>query len=102
MARFDVDKFFNETDEETLARARKNMERLKRNDTRSPAEIAKYKEGRAESRQWAAERAVHEKEAMDKRIGGMSQEQKGEWLQQHAPDTWKRLMDKQREGPFYQ
>jgi len=76
--KFDIDDFFNESDEESLARARKSIANLPKPgpDTRSQADKERDAAFKAESAGWAKSRAEHTKRAMDEKIKNMSEEDK--------------------------
>ena len=69
------DDLFNESDDEWIARSKKNIGDLpKTKDTRTPAQKAEYEAGRAESRKWAKQRETETKKAMEERVKNMSPE----------------------------
>ena len=75
MASFDD--FFNESDDDWIARSKKNIGNLpKTKDTRTPAQKAEYEAGRAESRRWTKERNAAIKKSIDERVKNMSPEDK--------------------------
>ena len=75
MASFDD--LFTESDDDWIARSKKNIANLpKTKDTRTPAQKAEYEAGRAESRRWAKERDAAIKNSIDERVKNMSPEDK--------------------------
>ena len=73
----DFDDLFNESDDDWIARSKKNIANLpKTKDTRTPAQKAEYEAGRAESRRWAKERDAAIKNSIDERVKNMSPEDK--------------------------
>ena len=67
---FDIDAFFDESDEETFARARKNIANLPPPgpDTRSQADKDRDAALKAESAEWARSRAEHTKRNLEEKI----------------------------------
>ena len=66
---FDIDAFFDESDEETLARARQNIANLpETEDTRTQGEKERDAAFKAESDEWARSRAEHTKRNLEEKI----------------------------------
>jgi len=68
---------FNESDDDWIARSKKNIANLpKTKDTRTAGEKAEYEAGRAESRKWAEQRAKAQEESAKRMVESMSPEEK--------------------------
>tara|TARA_Y100001949_G_scaffold144856_1_gene127809 strand:- start:368 stop:637 length:270 start_codon:yes stop_codon:yes gene_type:complete len=71
------DDFIKESNENWIARARRNIDNLPRTpDTRTASEIAKYEAGLAESKKWAKDRAIAQEKHAREVVESMSPEEK--------------------------
>ena len=68
--KFDIDDFFNESDEEFFKRAKENIANLpkERPDTRTQADKDRDAAFKAESAGWAKSRAEHTKRNLEEKI----------------------------------
>ena len=71
------DDFIKESDEDWIARARRNIDNLPQTpNTKTASEKAEHEAGLAESREWARQRAIAQEKHAKKVVESMSPEEK--------------------------